>query len=461
MMRRMRLGDMKAEKLSYDAFRAALAQGRGVALMHVLAHGLAGVDQLVLTACLENQAYDRQCEELRAPWLYRMFKNAPEYEAFRRRIMIELLDMSEDSSAEQLCDLAALMAYDGDDEAKAALRTYVWGQDFAVDTAGCHAIASVDGLAAVREIARRYGRVLLAEPDAFVDTLDGVIDDAQAQAGAFADLAHLAQSDTNIAAYVRHEQQDMDRCAAGAMEGPAERVARRQRSAVDILAGFPLDAVLAAATRHDPSKVKFLRFGRWCDDAALVVVLERLNMEHDPEAALRLLWVFQNATPPFIPACLWGFAVHPDARLRDAALTALGHVADPAVGAFARHFLGQRTFAAEDAAVIELFTNNFQPGDENLIMDALDGMVPDDDEAHRIGLSVLAFAKRDHLPSTAAILHWLYRTNPCTICRASAIGLLADAQCLDVAVRLECQFDANAAVRTVVTETMSDSPGAS
>jgi hypothetical protein len=57
---------MIAPKLSRDGFQRALKEGRGAARMHVLAHGLDGVEDLVLRACLENQAYDRQCEDQRA-----------------------------------------------------------------------------------------------------------------------------------------------------------------------------------------------------------------------------------------------------------------------------------------------------------------------------------------------------------------------------------------------------------
>jgi hypothetical protein len=443
------------EKLTPDEFRRALRQGRGAALMHVLTNGLEGVEDLVLKACLEEQAYDAQCEGHRAPWLYRMFKRAPEYELFRLRIIAELQNMSADSSAEQLCELACLMAHDGDNEARTALRSFVWAQNFkggdsVFAVSGCHAIASIDGISALSEIARRYGRILLDDPTAFLDSLAELTDGADAYRQAFSQLTLLAKTDAAVAAYVEREQQEIDRRLANDQEGPAEKLARLERTRAEIQEQFPVDQVLTAAMRHERAKGKFFRFGRWSSDEALAIVLERLTVEPDIEACLRLLWVFRRAVPPYVPERLWVFATDNDVRIRDAALTALAHADDPAVGEFGRKYLARDTFAADDAAAIELFTKHYRPGDESLIMDVLNGLGPDETEAHDIGMSIRAFAKSNSSTSIACILNWLYRTNPCTICRGDAVRLLIEANSLPPAVAMECRFDASSEIQELV-----------
>jgi hypothetical protein len=388
------LSDLDVPRLPPDAFRKALAEGRGAALMHALVHGLVGVEQLVLAACLREQAYDAQCEGHRASWLYRMFGDAPEYDLFSRRIVAELKNISEDSSAEQLCELASMMARDGDEEVKSALRSFVWGQDFTNGdmAAGCHAIALVDGLAAISEIARRYGRALLIYPHALVDSIEDLTADPQACASAFAHLSRLAHTDTAVATYVERERQEMARRAANAQEAPTEKAARHERNRSDILTQFPLAEVFAAAGRHENGKGRFSRFGRWSDDAARAAVLERLRVEPDIEVCLRLLWVFSRAAPPSIPERLWDFAVHDDVRVRDAALTALSHVSDRAVGEFGRRYLAERPFTPDDASVIELFSVNYEAGDEDRIMQALAGLQPDEEDAHYLGMSIRTFS---------------------------------------------------------------------
>lgn len=442
-------------KLNSSEFSKALREGRGKALMHVMEHGLGGVEDLVLTACLKEQAYDAQCEGHRAPWLYWMFKDAPEYAFFRQRIIAELADISEGSSAEQLCELACLMAQSGDDAAGAALRAFVWRQDFcggdgAFVVYGCHAIASLDGFSAIIEIARRYGRVLLEDPQAFHDALDELVDGEDAHAKAFTELALLAKTDRSIAAYITREQEELDRRLANAQEGAEARAARQERTRTEVLEQFPLDKVFAAAWQHERSRGKFMRFGKWGKEELLIKVLDQLSIEPDIEACLRLLWIFGNAAPPYIPERLWTFADHDDARLRDAALTALAHADDPAVGAFGRHYLSRGRFCAENAAAIELLTHHYRAGDEKLITDALNTLHPNETEAHDVGMSIRAFSKSNNSASTAGILEWLYRTNPCTICRGHAVELLSATHCLSPEVLMECRSDASPVIRALV-----------
>lgn len=442
-------------KLSKSEFSKALREGRGVALMHVMEHGLAGIEELVLSACLEEQAYDAQCEGHRALWLYRMFKDTPEYAFFRQGIIAELADISEDSSAEQLCELAGLIAQSGDDEAGAALRGFVWRQDFAGGDGifavyGCHAIAALDGLSAIVEIARRYGRILLDEPQAFLNDLDELADNEEAYAEVFAQLTSLAEKDLSIAAYMKRQQEESDRRLANAQEGEEVKTARWEQTRVELRTQFPLSEVFAAARRHDTSRSKFIRLGKWGDKELLTKVLEQLSVEPDIETCLRLLWIFRDAAPPYVSDRLWTFADHGDARVRDAALTAISHADDPAVGEFGRQYLSRGSFCSENSAAIELLTRHYRTGDENLIMDALNVLRPDETEAHDVGTSILAFCKNNNSASIAAILEWLYRTNPCTICRGRAVELLSQTNCLTPEVATEWGFDASSSLRALV-----------
>lgn len=423
--------------------------------MHVMAHGLSGVADIVLAACLEERAYDPQSEELRASWLYRMFKDAPEYAFFHQGIIAELADMSEDSSAEQLCELAGLMAQDGDDAAGTALRTFVWTQDFSggddwFAVYGCHAIAALDGLPAIVEIARRYGRILLGDPEAFLDRLDVLLDDEDTYTTVFAELVLLAKTDPYIAVYVAREQGELDRRRTTAQESTAAKTAWQEQSRAEIREQFPLEEVLAAARRHDMARGKFYRIGRWAEQELLTQVLDQLNLEPDIETCLRLLWIFRNATPPYVPERLWVLVDHEDARLRDAAFMALANADDPAVGEFGRHYLSRTSFCPDNAAAIELLRRHYRPGDEHLIMHALSTLHPDEAEAHYLGVRIRGFCKSNNSTATAGILDWLYRTNPCTICRGHAVELLSQTNSLSPELAMECRFDARPATRALV-----------
>lgn len=439
-------------KLTRDEFTRSLRQGRGAALQHALVYGLNDVEDLVIKACLEEQAFDAQCEGNRASWLYRMFKDAPEYERFQARIVAEFDSMAEDSSAEQLCELAGRMARDGDEKAGQALRSFVWSQDFSGGESvfGCHAVVSLDGLAAAIEIARRYGRILLGGSDAFLDTLDALTDSTEAYALIHAELKLLARTDPAIAAYVEREQQEIDRRLASDREGQEEKLVRKERYRAEVMAQLSVAQIIAAAERKDPNRGQFIRFGRWANEAQLNRALERLSVEADPEVCLRLLWIFGNTTPAYVCERMLTLALDHSLQIRDAAMTALGNAEDSSVGEFGRKFLRSGNYSAADAAVFELFTKHYKTGDESLIMQALSSLNPSDEDAHDIGMSLRGFCRRNNSPAIAPIVNWLHRTNPCTICRHEAVELLIEADCLDASLAFECQYDAKSATQELV-----------
>lgn len=418
----------------------------------MLEHGLDGVKELVLRACIEDQAYDAQCEDHRASWLYSMFRRAPEYEFFRNGIIAELQKMSEESSPDQLCELAGLMARDGDEAARTALRSYVRAQNFdnSETVSGYHALALTDGRPALIELARNLGKFLQDHPDKYLPSLDELIDDVDAYRLAFTDLTLLSRTDPSIAAYVAHEQQDIEKRLAYEREEPAEKQARLESSRAEFLQQWPVADIIAAAIRHDRGRGKFHRFGRVSSPDTLAIVLERLSVETDAETCLRLLWIFRDASPPYIPESLWSLAEHDEVRIRDAAITALAHSDDPAVGTLGRQYLSRDVFTAADAAAIELLTKHYKAGDEDLIMNVLNRLSPNEEEAHDIGWSIRRFAEVNNSPSTAGILKWAYETNPCTICRADFVRLLLESNSLPRTAAFECRFDASNEIQDLV-----------
>jgi hypothetical protein len=246
------------------------------------------------------------------------------------------------------------------------------------------------------------------------------------------------------------EQDRIDDRLREGQRGEAEKAARKEWRRTQVLGEFPVDKILAAAKERDNARGKFLRFGKWSDEAGLTAVLRQLEVEEDPEVCLRLLWVFCRTTPPFMAERLRSLAMHPDARLRHAAWDAWRHVDDPQVAEFGRQYLRNSIAGAEDAVVIELRSKHPQAGDEALILNTLERLHPSATQAHDIGMSILRYCEERRAPSTVDILHWLYRTNPCTICRCDAVKLMVETNCLPARIALECQFDARGATRDLM-----------
>lgn len=441
---------LDADGSAFD-FARAIRQGRGSAMRHILSDGLDDVRSEVLQACLEEQAYDAQCEGQRAAWLYPMLKGSRHYSFFQREIIAALRVPSAEYSSEQMCELLALMTRDGDQVAGAALRNFFWNQDDSADAPMCgsHAIASLDGFPAVLEIARRSGRILQKYPHAWVDSLDTLVEE-DALAAALTGLAAHATGDKAITAYLDNERKAIDECSLYQDETSVERFARQEKDDAAWLKEFSISHVLTAAAAHDRGRGKFIRFGRLCTDDDRRVVATRLLTESNIETCLRLLWVFYRAAMPFIPAPLWNFIEHADGNVRWASLNALAQVVDPAIGEFARDYLRRLQFSIDDAPVIELFANNYQAGDAIRLMDFLGTLPPGEQEAHAVGLSILHVCEHHNDAATAPLLEWLYHSNPCTICRRQAIELMIDAKTLSKAIAEESAFDASEATRDMV-----------
>ena len=97
-------------RLEREAIAKALHQGLGRAFLHVREHGLSGVEDVVLDACLHDRRYHSQYEPSRAAWLFQMCHNTPQYSEFRLAILDGLASSTEHSDLEQLFGLATEMA---------------------------------------------------------------------------------------------------------------------------------------------------------------------------------------------------------------------------------------------------------------------------------------------------------------------------------------------------------------
>lgn len=452
---------MNATRLSRDEFATALHQGRGAALIHAMEFGLAGIEDLVVESCLENSAYDAQCEDARARWLYRMFKDAPQREIVSRAIVGALGEPYEHFSMEQICQLAGLLACDGDARAARALRNFVLGQEFKSDEFpyGGSALVMIDGMDAVVELARRSGRILLTDPDAMVDDLESLTEHVVCHDEALATLVRRASSDLEIRAYVDMLQANSASCALDLAKSPALREKeRRERT------GSLAEIRTSARSEKNQGRGKFIGFGRWASAEDLEVVMHDLLAATSAEVCMRLLWVFRNRAMPRLDARIWEMAGSDNPRLRSAALAALSRLADPEVGAFARAQLQSSGGIPIEREVIELFAKNYLAGDEALLLRALKKFGDSDDAAHSYGFGIMRVAEEIHAPAIASLLEWTYHTNPCSLCRGSAVVHLFKMSCVPRDIADECYFDADsdsqAVGRALRLETRPHSPDA-
>jgi hypothetical protein len=270
------------QPLSKEAFGAAIRAGRGRAYLHVQRFGLSGVADLVLAACLHDQAYDPQGEPSRAGWLLSMFEGSIEYPSFSSSIVAALDRETDTWDSLQLCELAALMAKKGDTKAGEALRKRVLrqGETNADDWVGTKELLSLEGIAAVAGLARCYGRTFTKNPEYSPSLfLDDFTDDPGLLAQAETILQELASSDADIGAYLAywHREKAMRAVEASKNRTFEElRETRRQR----LRQLYPLEKILQDATAEiGDSLDRYWRFGQNATSEELDAVFQRIEQE--------------------------------------------------------------------------------------------------------------------------------------------------------------------------------------
>ncbi len=434
--------------LSREEFALALRYGRGNALRHVLHFGLAGVDDLVLNACLLDYSYEWECMNDRAVWLYKMFKDTPEAVRFSNRILAALRSADDEQyPLGHLCDLASLMARDGNTFAAQTLHDFFWQQDFQEwggDVYGSKAIIASEGFDAVRDLARRYGEMILADYDDCLTGLYYQFYEAAEFEAMFERLKSVAANDPAIAAFVELEEKDRQRRIREEGRSKQDKAFLHAYHALEMQKIIPLHILFATAEQHLNNVYHFSYFGYYAKPEQLKAVLERFVKEKDVEVCLRLLWVFYSTSPPFLPFKLWAYAQHADKRLRYAALMALSHYAQSDVAEFARQRVQLAALNLGDAKVLELFKHHYQAGDEDLIMNGLLALeIKDEHEMHTLCVGIVALCEHQMNPAFSKLLIWLYQHSPCMVCRRDALKILRQLNLVPPEIAEEFQYDAS------------------
>jgi len=435
-----------APLVNRESFARDLAAGHGRAALWVHRHGLDGVADLVLAACLSRQGYDPQCEGGRADWLYRMFRCSAKRQEFEQAIAARLLVADDDGDLDQLFGLACLLALDGCEVANQALwqRALALADqpDGSAASTGADALLKFAGLAGFKALCQRYVARIAADPDDSPPALDP--SDLPAECWSW--LTEISRAEPCYAAL---QAQWKSWLRAGQPAAPPTNAELRAQARKEL----PLDKILAqAANRKLEGFSSYMRFGRFAaSDEELAVVLERCVREPDPEVQMRLLWVFRRVAMPRVEAMVLAAAESSHAGLRKAAIAALSQCHDERIAELARTKLSRGELLGADCEVMALFERNWESQDLHRICAALGGLQADSEDVHAIACDVLVLAATHPKADWRRALAWVYDLQPCAICRRRAVQHLLARGELGSDRRSECAFDADEEIRQLVT----------
>ena len=156
--------------MNSEEFFRYLKKGMGRAYLHVKAFGDNDeVRDSILYCCLNNTAYDAQCEDDRSEWLMSIIALTGNEDFYFSKIIDALISSSDFWNASQLFSLCAILAKRGDQKARMAIYEKFDLQEFNVGYLGGHDLVDIDGLAGLEHVAQCIGRRLTEEEDYWDD----------------------------------------------------------------------------------------------------------------------------------------------------------------------------------------------------------------------------------------------------------------------------------------------------
>jgi hypothetical protein len=428
---------------SLDEQRDALRKGLGRAMQWALGGQLA--DEPLLEACLQDQRFDRETADPRGEWLWQMIQVIGAADRFREPILQALHQLSDEDSAHQLCQLARHFAQTGDETFRKRLYEIVEQKPIKdMPWLGEEEFVALDGEAAFVSAARLRGQEL---PTRDWEWHDDCLVDIGIECLGEDRVTHLISdsSDEAIRRFYQGWLREEKRCA--------ERVPAPSRR--EIARAISVDEILAAA-QSDNAPFRFGRFRTWgmyADEADLEPVLQQLWTTDSVHVLANLLSVFSNRALPEFDARLIDFCEHEDADVRRRAFGALGMNKHPSIRRFA---LEQLETSVSDGAIISLFANNCEPGDEHRILESLE-LPPDENDLHGLLMDVNIVLEKNPDAECSKLAVIVYALTPCENCRFAAMRLLHGRRVMPEWIREECRYDSGKDCRQLV----SNMPGCS
>jgi hypothetical protein len=306
---------------SLDQQRDALGKGLGRAWQWALNGRLD--DEPLLEACFQDQRHDWQCEPSRGSWLWQLVEAASARRRFRVPILHALYDLSDERSADQLCELARFYAETGDQVFRDRLYEIVKHKPFPNSAwLGEPEIIALDGERAFLFAARVRGELLLKREWELEDGL--FVDGAIKRFGEQQHVVDLLGSSQEAATGRFADGWKRQRAT-----GNNARQAHRDR-----MKAIPVEQIIREA--ESESKCYWFRgWGMHAEEADLKTVLQRLWTVEQPDVIAKLLRVFVAHPLPQFDARLIDLCRHGDKDVERWALAALNQNSHPLIREFA------------------------------------------------------------------------------------------------------------------------------
>jgi ribosomal protein L17 len=419
---------MATPKDAKSAFARSIRLGTGRAYLVAQAHPEVDFSPFIIQAALKNFAYDGQSEPSRAAYLYELYCLVPQQARIRRAVLRALATERGDTwTLTQLFALTLLFAQQGDATARKALyhcflRNPIRGSDWA----GFHEIITLDGLAGLHHVARKYGQHLARHPNDWQS--DGPIEFFQKHypaIDAWAELRQWAETDADVQRYLQNVKNTLASQAYYQAGRPQPEPTPN------------LETIL----QRPPSLYVRLALRRQLTDAPEVKQLaERLLNERNPAMLENLLYLFSQIKFPLGYAPILALARRKPSRshrIVEFATDALAHLRAPEIREFALQKIARTTRPGQYTRILR---SNYQAGDAALLTSIIERF----HNEHTIEILAASYTdiyKANLTPECAGPLLALYAKMNCGMHRHGIVELLLENGVLPAWLNEELPYD--------------------
>lgn len=373
-------------------------------------------------------------EGTRAPYMYSLIQETPDYAFFREQVLASLRDAGDDWHGLQRFRICQYMAEDGDREAlRTVVENFHIGPDMGVDM--CLSLQRLRGIKGVLHGAEKLGELVLRGVTVFNEEL--FLSRAADELGEQAVFDALREAGKISPA--------VEACRLRAMELWAKRdKPSNELQRVVKLTFAELKNSLPSVRLHG-----FLYWGRRASAADVMCAALELQRVSTVDEQLKWLRVFFRKEYPLGPDRLLEVAVSENEFVARCAARALGNIEHPRVREFAIQSVEQQMTAREHA--IEMMIPNSEEGGHELVLRWFEAE-QDREVRHAMGSGLRDYWKAHPAPeSEVRMLLALYEKGPCGACREFVVRRLMELDALPDALREECADDAYEEVRDLVT----------
>lgn len=388
--------------------------------------------QALLDACLKDLAYDSQCEEGRAPYLWRIIALSKNRNFFRNGILKALQNCGDLGGQQpywrQVFGLARYFSAENDQDMKKAM--YAAFESLGFDGAGDSAaeqLIHLDGIDGFSKVMTQFDSAgELRDEWEFFSLVDALAESI-GKDEALSILTEKALGDERLHHLLKafHEHQIL-------LSGKsADKTISDQPESYDVLKG-----------RLSEKKFTLTHFSRWSKTATqeeLKVAADDLLDEKDEHRLRSYLFIFKDIPFPSSVNGLLSLADDERKFVKHGAIQALRNASHPLVRQRALELLNSPVRASDGVA---LLCSNLESGDFSLIEAAL-LQASTDEQLHDLGFSVRYIIEKSLTPEAENALLILYEKNPCSLCRSDCVRYLIELRKLPDWLCAECRYDAD------------------